>query len=107
MKSLDKNTAKTYQIELYFGINRRDRFRYHKMVDLYQLYELCNAETSYRKMRNIIYAAFRQKVDDDLIVDRFWNRFIDLQLEREEALREQERRIKQIDLENRRKGRAL
>jgi hypothetical protein len=40
------------------------------------------------------------------MIDTFWNRFIKVQLQREEELQERNRRIKQIELENRIRGRT-
>ena len=107
MQSMKKNSVKTYQVELYFDVDKRERLRFHKMVDMYQLYENVVKCTSYGEMKKEIYKAFRNNKIDDAVIDRFWNRFIKVELQREEEEEEKRRRIKQIDLDNRRRGRAI
>jgi hypothetical protein len=104
---MKKNIAKTYQVELYFDVDKRERLRFHKMVDMYKLYENVIRTNSYGEMKHEIYKAFRVNKIDDAVIDRFWNRFIKAELQREEEIEEKRRRIKQIELENRRRGRAI
>jgi hypothetical protein len=104
---MGKNTVKTYQVELYFDVDKRERLRFHKMVNLYKLYEKVIVANSYGKMKQEIYTAFRNNKIDDAVIDRFWNRFIKAELQREEEIEEKRRRIKQIELENLRRGRAI
>ena len=102
-----KNSVKTYQVEQYFDVNKRERLRFHKMINMYQLYESVVSADSYGEMKKQIYKAFRANKIEDAVIDRFWNRFIKAELQREEEEEEKRRRIKQIELDNRRRGRAI
>ena len=102
-----KTTAKTYQVEQFFNLDKRVRLRYHKMINLYDLYETVILFDTHGEMKQEIYNTFRNKNFKESVIDTFWNRFIKVQLQREEELQERNRRIKQIELENRRKGRTI
>jgi hypothetical protein len=74
---------------------------------MYELYERVIQADGYGAKKQEVYKAFRANNIEDMITDRFWNRFIKVELKREEEEEEKRRRIKQIDLENRRRGRAI
>ena len=104
---MKRSSVKTYQVETFFNIDKKERLRFHRMINLYDLYDTVVVLETYGKIKQEIYNSFRNKNIEERIIDIFWNRFIKSKLEREEKEEEKRRRIKQIELENRRKGRTL
>jgi hypothetical protein len=104
---MKRSSVKTYQVETFFNIDKKERLRFHRMINLYELYDKVIKADGYGAMKQEIYRAFRDKNIKETIIDTFWNRFVKAQLKREEEKEEKRRRIKLIEFENRRKGRLL
>ncbi len=104
---MKRSSVKTYHVQIFFNIDKKELLRFHRMINLYDLYETVVVLETYGKMKQEIYKSFRSKNIEERIIDIFWNRFIKAELKREEEEEEKRRRIKQIELDNRRRGRLL
>ena len=100
-----KNVDRNY-INSYFGINNRYSNQY-KSINLFALYRQCVASTSYGEMKHHVYMVFRNKNYGEAMIDSFWTRLIRLELEREEKLREKQRIMKYIELNEIMRGRYI
>jgi hypothetical protein len=65
------------------------------------------AAKSFGEKRHYVYTMFRNQKISEKNIDTFWNRYVRLEIDRQEKWRDEQRKIKQTELQEIMRGRYI